>query len=369
MLADEITADLRAIRAIASRQAKETGSRVVRALISKGIQYETIAAWPGGQVDTSGVEGVDPDLRVRPFFAHGGTISIREFVVGALKAEMGLAMAADPDLVAAQTGSVKTPSGLTLSGLTDAIEQPPAEEGDVGTIEQRTALVDFLEFYLLNYFKPATGRQISEVRLGRRLFREIGCTTCHISDLMINRDRRVADVETVFDPVRGHFNRLFAAARPLLANPDSIGEAAIRKSPGLQRFLVENIYTDFKRHDLGPSFHERNYDGTLRTHFLTSALWGVGSTAPYGHDGRSINLTEVILRHGGEAQASSNAFAALPAEARESVLAFLNSLTLFPPDDTASNLDPGDPAAPGFPQFRHGSIKLTVLFNRPSIVE
>jgi len=28
------------------------------------------------------VVGVDSDLRVRPFFAHGGTISIREFVVG-----------------------------------------------------------------------------------------------------------------------------------------------------------------------------------------------------------------------------------------------------------------------------------------------
>lgn len=370
MLADEITADLRETRALASRQATETGSRVVRALISKGIQYGTIAAWPGGQVDTSGVEGVDPDLRVRPFLAHGGTISIREFVVGALKAEMGLAMAADPDLVAARTGSVKTVSGMTLSGLTDAIEQPPAEEGDVGTIEQRTALVDFLEFYLLNYFKPAAGQQqIPEARLGRRLFREIGCATCHIPDLMINRDRRVADVETVFDPVRGNFNRLFASARLLLANPDSIGDAAIRKSPGLERFLVENIYTDFKRHDLGPSFHERNYDGTLRTLFLTTALWGVGSTAPYGHDGRSINLTEVILRHGGEAQASSNAFAALPAEARQGVLAFLNALTLFPPDDTASNLDPGDPSAPGFPQFRHGSIKLTVLFNSPSIVE
>jgi hypothetical protein len=36
------------------------------------------------------VHGVDPDLRVRPFFLHGETISIREFVVGALNAEMGL---------------------------------------------------------------------------------------------------------------------------------------------------------------------------------------------------------------------------------------------------------------------------------------
>jgi hypothetical protein len=32
---------------------------------------------------------VNPDLRVRPFFAQGGTISIREFLVGAFNAEMG----------------------------------------------------------------------------------------------------------------------------------------------------------------------------------------------------------------------------------------------------------------------------------------
>jgi hypothetical protein len=41
-------------------------------------------------------------------------------------------------------------------------------------------------------------------------------------------------------------------------------------------------------------------------------------------------------------------------------------LILFPPDDTASNLDPGDRNATGYPQSAHGSIKLTVLFNDPT---
>jgi hypothetical protein len=41
-------------------------------------------------------------------------------------------------------------------------------------------------------------------------------------------------------------------------------------------------------------------------------------------------------------------------------------LVLFPPDDTASNLDPGDPTKNYFPQFGNGSIKLTVLFNDPT---
>ena len=132
---------------------------------------------------------------------------------------------------------------------------------------------------------------------------------------------------------------------------------------------MRDIFTDFKRHDLGPSFYERNHDGTLQKEFLTRALWGVGSTPPYGHDGRSINLTEVILRHGGEAQGSANAFARLRGEDQGALLDFLNSLVIFPPDDTASNLDPGNPATPDFPQFGHGSIKVTVLFNDPTDLE
>jgi hypothetical protein len=47
----------------------------------------------------------------------------------------------------------------------------------------------------------------------------------------------------------------------------------------------------------------------------------------------------------------------------------LNSLVLFPPEDTASNLDPGDPSTPNFPQSGHGSIKLSVLFNDPHDLE
>ena len=133
--------------------------------------------------------------------------------------------------------------------------------------------------------------------------------------------------------------------------------------------MVKNIFTDFKRHDLGANFWERNYDGSYQKLFLTTALWGVGTTAPYGHDGRSSNLMEVILRHGGEAQSIRDAFAALGDTDRAEMLVFLQSLVLFPPDDTASSLDPGDRNAVGFPQLKHGSIKLTVLFNNPSEIE
>ena len=77
----------------------------------------------------------------------------------------------------------------------------------------------------------------------------------------------------------------------------------------------------------------------------------------------------MILRHGGEALNARNAFAALNPNDLNNLLAFLNSLVLFPPDDTASNLDPADATKTKFPQFGHGSIKLTLLFNDPSDLE
>jgi hypothetical protein len=56
----------------------------------------------------------------------------------------------------------------------------------------------------------------------------------------------------------------------------------------------------------------------------------------------------------------------LSGEDSDALQKFLNSLILFPPDDTASTLDPGNRSTPYFPQFGHVSIKLTVLFNDPA---
>ena len=125
--------------------------------------------------------------------------------------------------------------------------------------------------------------------------------------------------------------------------------------------MVRNIFTDFKRHDLGPNFHERNYDGTIRSGVPDHGALGRGQHGPYGHDGRSMNL-----RTSSCATAARRRPRATRSRARlrpsRNVIDFLNTLVLFPPDDTASNLDPGDRALAGYPQFGHGRIKL-VLFN------
>ncbi|HEY7161447.1 MAG TPA: di-heme oxidoredictase family protein [Acidobacteriota bacterium] len=376
MLSDEITHDLRDIRTKAIMEAQTSGKSVTKQLISKNIHYGSITANPDGTLDTSKVDGVNVDLRVRPFFSEGKTISIREFVDGALQAEMGM-QAVDPDLANAANNhqTITTPSGMVLDGAEDQIEAPATADPNAdldndGVVnEVPESIVDYLEFYLLNYFKPAQLKQTQTVNKGRKVFEEIGCASCHIPDLMINHDRRVGDVNTEYDSKNGVFNRLFATAQTLNDNIDDGSGFPALKPPHGGSFLVKDIYTDFKRHDLGPNFHERNYDGSTQQKFMTRALWGVGSTSPYGHDGRSINLTEVILRHEGEARTARDQFKSLPRNQRSAVLEFLDSLVLFPPDDTASNLNPADPTVPGFPQFGHGNIKLTVLFNDPSDVE
>ncbi len=81
---------------------------------------------------------------------------------------------------------------------------------------------------------------------------------------------------------------------------------------------------------------------------MTKPLWGVGSTAPYGHDGRSINLREVILRHGGEAQASRDAFAWLSNNQQALVIEFLQSLVLFGPSDSCQTSILATPIPPTF---------------------
>jgi hypothetical protein len=81
-----------------------------------------------------------------------------------------------------------------------------------------------------------------------------------------------------------------------------------------------------------------------------------------------MTLKDVILRHGNEALQARNNFANAGPGTQRNIITFLNTLVLFPPDDTASSL-PGGAAVSGtsgYPQFGHGSIRLVGLFNDPN---
>jgi hypothetical protein len=70
--------------------------------------------------------------------------------------------------------------------------------------------------------------------------------------------------------------------------------------------------------------------------FMTENLWGVGSTAPYMHDGRATTLAEAILAHAAsdrdaasEARASRAAYRSLRDGDKRALIAFLENLVLF----------------------------------------
>ncbi|MFW2541024.1 di-heme oxidoredictase family protein [Primorskyibacter sp. 2E107] len=208
--------------------------------------------------------------------------------------------------------------------------------------------IDLLEWYLLNAPRPGRAEATPQSTRGAALFAETGCAECHVADWQIkgrdplmghSGDRRFFDLAVVVDAegiARGDL--------AMLADRD--GEGVWQRRFGPTR--VQGIYSDFRHHEMGERFAEYYYGRradrafALRR-FRTPPLWGVGSSAPYGHDGRSPTLDHVIRRHGGEAEAAAQGYAALDDAGRADILAFLSSLVLYQPDQVQVDLD-GDGA-------------------------
>ncbi len=92
-------------------------------------------------------------------------------------------------------------------------------------------------------------------------------------------------------------------------------------------------YTDLLLHDMGEGLADHRSDYLANgNEWRTPPLWGIGLTYTVGghqnylHDGRARSLEEAIMWHGGEGQASKNAFRNLTNEERQDVIAFLESL-------------------------------------------
>src|SRR5690606_20609602 len=71
LLANEISADLEGHRERAHALAKRTGKPAEVELTSKGVSFGQLTVAVDGSVDVSRVDGVDRDLRVRPFGYKG----------------------------------------------------------------------------------------------------------------------------------------------------------------------------------------------------------------------------------------------------------------------------------------------------------
>ena len=160
---------------------------------------------------------------------------------------------------------------------------------------------------------------------GEALFEQVACASCHI---------RTLPLSSLSFEEPGPYN----AAGNLRADEAEQVFAFALPDHGLEKndkgqWLIP-VFSDFKRHVIADA--EKPHYGNERLsqrfiandQFLTARLWGVGSSAPYGHRGDVTTLREAILHHGGEARDSRLAFEALSDLEQRKIVEFLKSLQL-----------------------------------------
>jgi hypothetical protein len=204
--------------------------------------------------------------------------------------------------------------------------------------------LDMMEWHFLNHPAPARGRITRDALAGQKLFGQIGCATCHVPDWHLNAANPAAtDYTQRYDGDRRFFELKVGYNADRERMEGKINYLAEKRGdrlvPRRGAYTVRGIYSDFKYHDVGEAFYQVQFDGTVVRTWRTAPLWGVGSTAPYAHDGANLDLDSVIRRHGGEALESRNAYRALGEDGQRQVLAFLNSLVLYQTDQLACDLN------------------------------
>ena len=173
-------------------------------------------------------------------------------------------------------------------------DSPSGVQERLGEVEAPDPILPLVTFYSQNLAVPAR-RDVGDPQVlrGKKLFYDAGCTSCHTPKFVTSR-----------------------------AAPDKV-----------QRFQLIWPYSDFLLHDMGEGLADHRPVGDASgSEWRTQPLWGIGLTETVNghtlflHDGRARNLAEAILWHGGEAEASRDAYAAMDAADRAALHRFLESL-------------------------------------------
>jgi CxxC motif-containing protein (DUF1111 family) len=212
-----------------------------------------------------------------------GVPTIAEQTAAAANGDIGLS-----------TPLIPAPSGDCTDKQKECLDAPNGNSPQYQNVELGEDLFKLIVFYSHNLAVPARRKPDDpEVLKGKALFASIGCASCH---------------------------------KPKFVTGDAPGQ------PHLSHQLIWP-YTDLLLHDMGEGLADNRPDGEASgSEWRTAPLWGIGLTETVNghtlflHDGRARNLAEAILWHGGEAQASRDAFAKLSKQDRERLIAFVNSL-------------------------------------------
>jgi hypothetical protein len=316
MLSREMTAELQVLKTAALHAARASRQPITLPLLAKGIRFGSITARADGTLDTSQVEGVDPDLIIKPFGLKGVIVSVRAFTVAAFNQHHGMQPAE----------RVGDGVDADRDGLTDEVGR-----GDV------TATT------LFQVTLPIPGRVIprqanveAAIRRGEAAFQQIGCAECHRPALVLNNP--VYSEPNPFNPP--------GTLRPSdVSRPFTFDLTRDGPGPRLERTpdgrAIVRAFTDLKRHRMGTVLNNERLiqEGVPTDAFITRELWGFASEPSFLHHGRATTVTEAILAHGGEAQAARDAFAALNKSDRDGVVTFLRSLQILPENAPALLID------------------------------
>jgi len=166
---------------------------------------------------------------------------------------------------------------------------------------------------------------------GSKLMDSVGCTRCHKRALPLNSlvfsdpgpvdasgtlraGEHISAVDTQYD--------LGTLPWSEQLNVDAEGQVWVPLFGDLKRHVIADRQIDTLGNELlSQRFVERRV-------FMTTELWGVGSTAPYGHRGDLTSLHDVIDAHGGDARSSRDAYLALSENAQDDIVAFLKQLNI-----------------------------------------
>jgi cytochrome c553 len=355
--AEEMTEALHAQRNNAKAQACIRGS-FTQPLSAKGVSFGSITAtktfgFPCNVTfNTSAVVGVATDLVIRPFQWKGSVPTVRDFSRGASHNELGVVpneLIANENVDTDGDGIVSEATVGDMTALAVYLAAQP----------RPTTLTELNSLGLLE--TPLTFAQIAAINRGAALFNSssAACATCHKPQLLVddpvffepskNPNYRDATFPGGGNPVAAGLDPAFANSfnftTDLPDNPVPIpgGTTLGNFKRNAQGQAIVELFGDLKRHNMGSGLAESVDEvGTGAATFLTENLWGVGTTAPYMHDGRATTLAEAILEHGGEAQNSANFFRAAvdagrnnPSDTRaKDLIAALENLVLFfPPEE------------------------------------
>lgn len=238
---------------------------------------------------------------VDEFDANGDGISGRAnyvWNVHSNKMELGRfgQKANNPNLLLQVASAFNQDMGITNSVFPrESTWGQPQYDGLADDPEITDSMLMATVFYVQTLAVPAR-RDIEDAQVikGEQLFKQINCGSCHTPSMRTGVDVRLASLSN-------------------------------------QRIQP---FTDLLLHDMGPDLADGRADFLANGYeWKTPALWGIGllsrvngTSAFYLHDGRARTVEEAILWHGGEAERSRNAFAALSKSDRTALLRFISSL-------------------------------------------